>query len=79
MPALESSVLTPSFLTDVVVAVAVRFFRACNSFTVPDAFLSQTHPSQNMIATGSIDADLSIRIWEDLSRQGQQAHASTSS
>ncbi|KNZ72435.1 hypothetical protein J132_03401 [Termitomyces sp. J132] len=25
----------------------------------------QTHPLQNMIATGSIDSDLSIRIWSD--------------
>ena len=25
----------------------------------------QTHPSQNMIATGSIDSDLAIRIWVD--------------
>jgi len=24
-----------------------------------------THPIQNMIATGSIDSDLAIRIWED--------------
>jgi len=24
-----------------------------------------THPTQNMIATGSIDSDLAIRIWVD--------------
>ncbi len=25
----------------------------------------KTHPVQNMIATGSIDSDLAIRIWVD--------------
>jgi len=28
-------------------------------------FNIQTHPTQNMIATGSIDSDLGIRIWVD--------------
>jgi len=28
-------------------------------------FNVQTHPTQNMIATGSIDSDLGIRIWVD--------------
>lgn len=28
----------------------------------------QTHPQQNMIASGSIDSDLAIRIWVDTVR-----------
>lgn len=48
---------------DIVVAVAVRFF-----FSTPPVYTEmfvQTHPSQNMIATGSIDSDLAIRLWVD--------------
>ncbi|KAG6817127.1 hypothetical protein H0H87_012318 [Tephrocybe sp. NHM501043] len=49
--------------TDVVVAVAVSSqpsYETQQTLTPP-----QTHPLQNTIATGSIDSDLSIRIWSD--------------
>jgi len=50
-------------LLDVVVAVAVSIsIRSCNHLCL---ISFQTHPSQNMIATGSIDSDLAIRIWYD--------------
>jgi hypothetical protein len=28
-------------------------------------YIFQTHPQQNMIATGSMDTDLTVRIWTD--------------
>ena len=51
---------------DVVVAVAVSvLFRIHDSQFFLFSFAIQTHPTQNMIATGSIDSDLGIRIWVD--------------
>ena len=32
---------------------------------VLSAILSQTHPQQNMIASGSIDSDLTVKVWFD--------------
>lgn len=49
---------------DVVVAVAVRHPFG-PSFGIPSHASAQTHPQQNMIATGCIDSDLGIRIWSD--------------
>jgi COMPASS component SWD3 len=49
---------------DVVVAVAVSQFLSLNSAFLTNILL-QVHPKENMIATGSIDSDLSIRIWVD--------------
>ena len=33
-------------------------------FSSPFFFL-QTHPQQNMIASGSIDSDLTVKVWAD--------------
>jgi hypothetical protein len=62
---------TPRFCIDVVVAVAVseRFAKA----SLPSYFYSepvcssilQTHPQQNMIASGSMDSDLTVKVWVD--------------
>ena len=49
---------------DVVVAVAVSLFLSLN-LAYLTVTLRQTHPKENMIATGSIDSDLCIRIWVD--------------
>lgn len=49
---------------DIVVAVAV----CVSSHAKPEILLtstSQTHPQQNMIASGSIESDLTVRIWID--------------
>ena len=54
--------------TDVVVSVAVGLIRVR---PLDDSFLivltSQTHPRQNMIASASMESDLTIRIWVDKS------------
>ena len=49
--------------TDVVVAVAVSLSRSMKWFELTSCF--QTHPQQNMIASGSIESDLTVRIWID--------------
>lgn len=38
------------------------YFVICTQYFFP---LFQTHPQQNMIASGSIESDLSIKIWVD--------------
>jgi hypothetical protein len=47
----------------VAVAVSVLFFESHDPNF--NQLAIQTHPTQNMIATGSIDSDLGIRIWVD--------------
>ena len=49
--------------TDVVVAVAVSLSRSMKWIGLTSRF--QTHPQQNMIASGSIESDLTVRIWID--------------
>jgi hypothetical protein len=60
------------FCIDVVVAVAVSERSAKASH--PSYFYSepifvfsflQTHPQQNMIASGSMDSDLTVKVWVD--------------
>lgn len=55
-----------------ILSVVYRYRRCSSSklsfavmFTSEILSNHQTHPTQNMIATGSIDSDLSIRIWVD--------------
>ena len=51
---------------DVVVTVAVSIqidFRRYDGRT--ERHSSQTHPQQNMIASGSIDSDLTVKVWVD--------------
>ena len=61
----------PRFCIDVVVAVAVSERSAKTrppsylySEPICSSFL-QTHPQQNMIASGSIDSDLTVKVWVD--------------
>lgn len=51
---------------DIVVAVAVDFLLPWKSIA-RRWYHAQTHPDQNMIASGSIESDKSIRIWVDRS------------
>jgi COMPASS component SWD3 len=49
---------------DIVVAVAVSLALSLFYYnSVLKATSIQTHPQQNMIASGSIESDTSIRIW----------------
>lgn len=59
--------LIGSIPVDVVVAVAVSGHKvSCVPTTVVlSAIASQTHPQQNMIASGSIDSDLTVKVWVD--------------
>jgi hypothetical protein len=53
--------------SDVVVAVAVSRPAKSRAWLVPltTSFFLQTHPEQNMIASGSIDSDLTVKVWVD--------------
>ncbi len=60
------------FVVDVVVAVAVSdlvkaYHLLIRIYLVLTGvlFFMQTHPQQNMIASGSIDSDLTVKIWVD--------------
>jgi len=60
------------FVVDVVVAVAVSdlvkaYHLLIRIYLVLSGvlFFMQTHPQQNMIASGSIDSDLTVKIWVD--------------
>jgi COMPASS component SWD3 len=57
--------------TDTVVAVAVSTLFHLSLLDIDSTVNWQVHPTQNMIATGSIDNDLCIRIWAD---RGAGAH-----
>lgn len=50
---------------DVVVAVAVGIHHLTQLYCVLTNLRLQTHPEHNMIASGSIDSDCTIRIWVD--------------
>ena len=53
--------------TDVVVAVSVRLSvtKSLKRDAMPTNFHPQTHPQQNMIASASMDSDLTVRVWVD--------------
>lgn len=54
------------FFVDVVVAVAVSVTHiSCFIYSDLFIFVLQTHPQQNMIASGSMESDLTVKVWVD--------------